>query len=534
MVHLSRIPKRVKPQAASGSGSGSGSGEGSSSSEDHQHSKEIRAQLANYADVFTTSVYGSRFAAEDLPSHEMSESQMPREVASRLIRDQLSLDNNPKLNLASFVTTYMEEEVEKLMADAFSKNFIDYEEYPQTAEIQNRCVNMIGNLYHAPAGDAVGTSTVGSSEAIMLAVLAMKRRWRKRREAEGKPFDRPNIVMSAAVQVCWEKAARYFEVEERYVYCTRERYVIDPEEMVSLCDENTIGCALLLGTTYTGEYEDVRAVSDLLTARNVDVPIHVDAASGGFVAPFVVPDLEWDFRCERVVSINVSGHKYGLVYPGVGWVVWRASEYLPQELVFNINYLGADQASFTLNFSKGASQVIGQYYQLVRLGKRGYRAIMSNLTRNADYLTEQIEALGFVIMSQRSGRGLPVVAFRLPDVTGSPRQYDEFALAHHLRARGWVVPAYTMAPHSEQLKMLRIVVRGDFSRSMCDSLISDIKLCQGLLDKADAETVVREQALLKMHMTSSGEGQGRHHKHKHISKDEHSLQAKTGKTHAIC
>jgi glutamate decarboxylase len=251
------------------------------------------------------------------------------------------------------------------MAESFSKNFIDYEEYPQSADIQNRCVSMIGRLFHAPVGagegiGAVGTSCVGSSEAIMLAVLAMKKRWKNKRQAEGKPVDRPNIVMSSAVQVCWEKAARYFEVEEKYVYCTQDRYVIDPEEAVNLVDENTIGIAVIFGSTYTGEYEDVKAVNDLLVERGMDTPIHVDAASGGFVAPFVVPDLEWDFRCERVVSINTSGHKYGLVYPGVGWIVFRSAEYLPQELVFNINYLGADQASFTLNFSKGASQVIGQ------------------------------------------------------------------------------------------------------------------------------------------------------------------------------
>lgn len=195
------------------------------------------------------------------------------------------------------------------MTDCFAKNFIDYEEYPQTADIQNRCVSMIGDLFHATPGTAIGTSAVGSSEAIMLGVLAMKRRWRQRREKEGKPFDRPNIIMSSAVQVCWEKAARYFEIEERFVYCTPDRFVVDPEEMVKLCDENTIGCALLLGTTYTGEYEDVKAVNDLLVERDIDVPIHVDAASGGFVAPFTVPELEWDFRCEKVVSINTSGHK---------------------------------------------------------------------------------------------------------------------------------------------------------------------------------------------------------------------------------
>ena len=377
------------------------------------------------------------------------------------------------------------------MADALPKNFIDYEEYPQTADIQNRCVSMIARMFNAPTHsdeeNAMGTSTVGSSEAIMLGTLAMKKRWQNKRKAAGKDFSKPNIVMNSAVQVCWEKAARYFEVEERYVYCTEDRYVIDPEEAVNLVDENTIGICAIVGTTYTGEYEDVKAINDLLVKKNIDCPIHVDAASGGFVAPFVVPDLAWDFRLEKVISINVSGHKYGLVYPGVGWVVWRSPEYLPKELVFNINYLGADQASFTLNFSKGASQVIGQYYQMIRLGKHGYRSIMSNLTRTADYLAACLEQLGFIIMSKTGGKGLPLVAFRLDPKKKA--HYSEFDIAHQVRERGWIVPAYTMAPKSEKLKLMRVVVREDFSRARCDALIKDIKMATELLDSMDKKQV---------------------------------------------
>lgn len=495
--------------------------------------KKVTLKLAEEEDEFTTSVYASKFAAQDLPRHEMPDGEMPKDVAYRMIKDELSLDGNPMLNLASFVTTYMEEEAEKLMAESFSKNFIDYEEYPVSADIQNRCVSMIGRLFHAPTHDeaegAVGTSTVGSSEAIMLGVLAMKRRWKNKRKAEGKSTENPNIVMSSAVQVCWEKATRYFEIDEKLVYCTPDRYVIDPEETVNLVDENTIGICAILGTTYTGEYEDVKAINDLLVKKGIDCPIHVDAASGGFVAPFVVPDLEWDFRLEKVVSINVSGHKYGLVYPGVGWVIWRSAEFLPQELVFNINYLGADQQSFTLNFSKGASQVIGQYYQLVRLGKKGYRAIMSNLTRTADYLAESVEALGFVLMSKKSGEGLPLVAFRLkPD---QEREWDEFALAHKLRARGWTVPAYTMAPHTENLKMLRVVVREDFTKNRCDSLIVDIKLCMEMLQDMDKESIKKHEQFLKEH---SVKGRRATHNHEKYKNERHSLQGKTGKTHAVC
>ncbi|KAK6845506.1 Glutamate decarboxylase [Apiospora arundinis] len=497
--------------------------------------KKISLQLSNDDDSFTTSVYGSRFAAEDLPRHEMPEGEMPKEVAYRMIKDDLSLDGNPMLNLASFVTTYMEEEAEKLMTESFSKNFIDYEEYPQSADIQNRCVSMIGRLFNAPTDDnsaagAIGTSCIGSSEAIMLAVLAMKRRWKNARKAAGLSTENPNIIMSSAVQVCWEKAARYFEIDEKLVYCTPERFVIDPEETVNLVDENTIGICAILGTTYTGEYEDVKAINDLLVKKGMDTPIHVDAASGGFVAPFVMPDLQWDFRLERVVSINVSGHKYGLVYPGVGWVVWRSAEYLPKELVFNINYLGADQSSFTLNFSKGASQVIGQYYQLIRLGKKGYRAIMSNLTRTADYLSDSLEALGFVIMSKKSGEGLPLVAFRLnPD---HKHEFDEFALAHRLRARGWVVPAYTMAPHTDQLKMLRVVVREDFTKNRCDALIMDIKYCMELLEQMDRDSVKKMEEFIKTHHhTNSSQSK---HNHPRFANEKHSIQGKHGKTHSIC
>ncbi|PYI20246.1 glutamate decarboxylase [Aspergillus violaceofuscus CBS 115571] len=509
MVHLSSIAKE---------------------SQTHRHRREQRDAEASEA---SANVYGTHYAVEELPEHAMSEQEMPASVAYRMIKDELSLDGNPLLNLASFVTTYMEDEVQTLMSDAMSKNFIDYEQYPQSAHIQNRCVNMIAGLFHAPTTgqegaeeDAIGTSTVGSSEAIMLAMLAMKKRWQNQRKAAGKDWSRPNIIMNSAVQVCWEKAARYFEVEEKYVYCTETRYVIDPATAVDLVDENTVGICAILGTTYTGQYEDVKAINDLLVAKNIDCPIHVDAASGGFVVPFVRPELEWDFRLEKVVSINVSGHKYGLVYPGVGWVFWRAPEYLPKELIFNINYLGADQASFTLNFSKGASHVIGQYYQLIRLGKHGYRSIMTNLTQIADYLASELGKLGFIIMSEGNGRGLPLVAYRFPEEEG--RLYDEFSLAHVLRRRGWVIPAYTMAPNCNALKMMRIVLREDFSIHRCNLLVEDIRQALTSLEEMDETMIKRYSTYVQTHATRGPQG---HPVYKH---EKHSLQGKTGKTHAVC
>ncbi|KAJ3296799.1 hypothetical protein HK104_001215 [Borealophlyctis nickersoniae] len=426
----------------------------------------------------------------------MPEDDMPPEAAYQFIKDELALDGNPVLNLASFVTTYMEPHAEKLMAENLSKNFIDAEEYPMTAELQNRCVNMIADLFHAPmsdGGSAIGVSTVGSSEAIILSTLAMKRRWQLKRKEAGKSTEKPNLVMGANVQVCWEKAVRYLDVEARYVNCDSEHLYLTPERAIELVDENTIGVVAILGSTYTGHYEDVKAMDtllqDLKKKSGLDVPMHVDAASGGFVAPFVAPELEWDFRLPSVASINVSGHKYGLVYAGVGWNIWRSKEFLPDDLVFHINYLGSDQASFTLNFSKGASQVIAQYYVLIRLGKAGFQAIMENLHANSDYLSSQIEATGWfdILSAHDPAHGLPLVAFSLKK--SSQRHFDEFDIAHVLRERGWIVPAYTMAPKAEHIKLLRIVLREDFSRNRCDLLIHDLKASVEHLLKLDEATL---------------------------------------------
>lgn len=427
--------------------------------------------------------YGSRYTVESVPKYEMPEGDMPANVAYQIIHDELRLDGNAKLNLASFVTTWMEPEAAKIIGESLDKNFIDQEEYPQTAEIHNRCVNMLARLYHAPqGGDAVGTGTVGSSEAIHLGGLALKWNWRKRRQAAGKPADKPNIVMGHNVQVCWEKFARYFEVEPRYVPLTKDRYVLGVEEALSMVDENTIAVVGILGSTYTGEYEPIKELNDALLKMNEktgwEVPIHVDGASGGFVAPFLQPDLEWDFRLPLVTSINVSGHKYGLVYPGVGWVIWREKAALPEELVFHVNYLGSDQATFNLNFSRGASQILAQYYNFLRLGKSGYRRIMEALGSNAEYITERLESTGRFDMLSKPDT-LPVVAFALRDTS----RFSVFDLSHALRERGWIVPAYTLAPNAEEIAVLRIVVREGMSRDMAEMLIDDMNRALAYLDE---------------------------------------------------
>jgi len=457
-------------------------------------SKKVQLGTMSSSEQFHALTYGSRFTAQSVPKYEMPDQSMPANVAYQIVHDELNLDGNPALNLASFVTTWMEPEAERLMVETLGKNYIDQDEYPQTTEIQNRCVNMLAHLYNAPEGHtAMGTGTVGSSEAIHLAGLALKWNWRKRRQAQGKPADKPNLVMGGNVQVCWEKFARYFEVEPRYVPLTSKRYVLGVDEALEMVDENTIAVVGILGSTYTGEYEPIEQLNDALERLNArtgwEVPIHVDAASGGFVAPFSSPELKWDFRLPLVRSINASGHKYGLVYPGVGWVVWRSEAELPEELIFHVNYLGGDQPTFNLNFSRGANQIIAQYYNLLRLGREGYTRIMDNLQLNAQYITERLEETGKVNMLSKLG-DLPVVTFALKDSS----RVTVFDISARLRQRGWIMPAYTMAADAQDIAVLRIVVREGFSRDMADLLLDDIFRLVAEAEKAPSATTTRATA----------------------------------------
>lgn len=403
------------------------------------------------------------------------------------------LDSNPRLNLASFVTTWMEPEAEKLIAESLNVNFVDVEQYPSCTDIQNRCVAMLASLFHAPEpglGKAVGTAAIGSSEAILLGGLAMKKRWEARQKAANKPFDKPNLVMGSNVQVCWEKFTRYFDVEEKFVTVSEGTYIATPEGVISQCDENTIGVVGILGSTYTGEYEDIKGldakIEELNKKTGWNLGIHVDGASGAFVAPFVDQDLDWDFRLKNVVSINASGHKYGLVYPGIGWTIWRSKEYLPESMIFRTQYLGSDQPSFTLNFSRGASMIIAQYYQFLRLGFEGYRKIMVNLRAISKRLAKGIEDTGhFNILS--NDKSVPLVAFSLnkrvdKDGKQHTRSYDEFDIADRLRSRGWILPAYKMAPNAQHIGLMRATIREDLSMSMADELVNDLKRTIAYLD----------------------------------------------------
>lgn len=417
--------------------------------------------------------YGSRSLSEPVPKYRLPEGDMPARLAYQLIHDELALDGNPALNLATFVTTWMEPEAEKLINETLNVNSIDQDEYPQTTEIQNRCVSILADLFHADdSAHAMGTATVGSSEAIHLAGLAMKWRWRARQQAAGKPTDRPNLVMSETVQVCWEKYVRYFDVEPRFVPITAERTVIDPALAMELVDENTIGVVGILGSTYTGEFEDIQGLSDALDdlqeRTGIDVPLHVDGASGAFVAPFTQPDLAWDFRLPRVKSINASGHKYGLVYPGVGWALWRDKTQLPEDLIFHTNYLGGDQPTFDLNFSRGASQIVAQYYNFLRMGREGYTDVMTRLSATADYLSDLVEASPYLeLMSKRNA--LPLVCAKVADGMG----FTAYDISAKMKERGWIVPAYTLAKNADDVSVIRVVVREGMSRDMADLLIAD-------------------------------------------------------------
>jgi glutamate decarboxylase len=421
------------------------------------------------------------------PRHVLPDAEMNPETAYQFVHDELMLDGNARLNLATFVTTWMEPQAERLMAETFDKNMIDKDEYPRTAEIEQRCVNMLSGLWNAGEADtATGTSTTGSSEAAMLAGMALKWRWRARRQQAGKPTERPNMVMGANVQVCWEKFCRYWEVEPRLVPMEGDTYHLTPDRAVAHCDESTIGVVAILGSTFDGSYEpiaDICAALDRLAAENgLDVPVHVDAASGGFIAPFIDPDLVWDFRLPRVQSINTSGHKYGLVYPGVGWVVWRDRSALPDDLVFDVNYLGGNMPTFALNFSRPGNQVVAQYYNFLRLGFDGYRRVQQECRDVARYASDAVAGLGpFRLITD--GSELPVFAFSLDDAS---RPYTVFDVSERLRDRGWLVPAYTFPENRQDLAALRVVVRNGFSRDLADLLVSDLRRHVDYLDKLPA------------------------------------------------
>ncbi|KAF5098547.1 hypothetical protein D0Z00_001990 [Geotrichum galactomycetum] len=450
--------------------------------------------------------YFSNYSTQPIPKFRIPDEGSEPETSYQLIKDDLELDGKPALNLASFVNTYIDPNAEKLAVENINKNLADNDEYPALISLHERCVSILSHLWNVPEGKtAVGTATTGSSEAIHLGGLAMKRRWEARQKAAGKPYDRPNILMGANAQVALEKFARYFDVEPRIIpVCKESSYCLDVTKVKEELDENTIGIFVILGSTYTGHFEDVQAVSDILDQyereTGFDIPIHVDGASGAMVAPFVHPNHVWDFRLDRVKSINTSGHKFGLTTAGLGWVLWKDVKYLPENLVFILKYLGGDEKSYTLNFSRPGYPVIHQYYNFITLGRNGYRHVHNSSIVNARLLSNFLEATGYFECVSDIHRpkgqlvfdgslqevspdadpesfnpGLPVVAFKFTEEfkTKYPEIPQE-AVATLLRVKGYIIPNYPLPPSASDVEVLRVVVRYTLTVDILDRLMEDI------------------------------------------------------------
>lgn len=470
----------------------------------HDHpSKAHKHHIHTKSAVSTVTPYSSRYASQqEISKFVIPTEGAPADAVHQMLKDELDLDGRPNLNLASFVGTYMEREAEALMVENLSKNMSDADEYPAMMAMHARCVSIISHLWGVQKGEtAIGSATTGSSEAIHLGGLAMKRRWQEKRDAEGKDKTKPNIIMGSNAQVALEKFARYFEVEARILDVSeKSKFRLDPELVKNNVDENTIGVFVIMGSTYTGHYEPVEEISKILDEYEAktgnDIPIHVDAASGGFIAPFTYARAggpKWNFELPRVKSINTSGHKFGLVYAGVGWIIWRDQSFLPRHLIFELHYLGGTEESYTLNFSRPGAQIIAQYYNLIHLGFNGFRAIMENCLSNARLLSKSLEATGWYTCVSDIHRkskdtvkeedetsadyvaGLPVVAFRLSDAFKKDYNHiKQESISTLLRAKQYIIPNYPLPPKEEKTEILRVVVRESMSLDLLDRLITDI------------------------------------------------------------
>nr|AID16351.1 glutamate decarboxylase [Lactiplantibacillus plantarum] len=437
-----------------------------------KHTRESRETLEP--------VFGAVSEQHDLPKYKLAKHSLAPREADRLVRDQLLDEGNSRLNLATFCQTYMEPEAVELMKDTLDKNAIDKSEYPRTAEIENRCVNIIANLWHAPDDEEfTGTSTIGSSEACMLGGLAMKFAWRKRAQALGLDIKakRPNIVISGGYQVCWEKFCVYWDVDMHVVPMDGDHMVLDVNHVLDYVDEYIIGIVGIMGITYTGQYDDLARLDKVVEHYNHQHPflpvyIHVDAASGGFYTPFIEPQLIWDFRLANVVSINASGHKYGLVYPGVGWVVWRDRQFLKPELVFKVSYLGGELPTMAINFSHSAAQLIGQYYNFIRFFMDGYREIQTKTHDVARYLKAALDKVIEFKMIDNSHQ-LPLICGQL--APREDREWTLYDLSDRLLMNGWQVATYPLPARDEQQVIQRIVVRADFGSNMAHDFMDDLQ-----------------------------------------------------------
>ncbi len=454
------------------------------------------APKTTISDSATTAVYASEQMLNPAPSQTIPQESTSPEIAYQMVKSETYAQTQSRLNLATFVTTYMDEHATRLMNEAIDINYIDETEYPRIAVMCGRCINIVANLWNSPEKGEwkCGALGIGSSEACMLGGVAAWLRWRKRRMNEGKPYDKPNLVMSAGFQVVWEKFCQLWQIEMRTVPLTAKCPTLDVNEAINLCDENTICIVPIAGVTWTGLNEDIEALDAALEKYNTkmgyDIPIHVDAATGGFIMPFLSPDVKWDFRLKWVRSISTSGHKYGLVYPGLGWVVWRDKEYLPEEMSFSVNYLGANITQVGLNFSRPAAQILGQYYNFIRLGFEGYRKTQYNSMEVAKHCHEMIGKMHcFDNFSKQVDN--PLFVFHLKPSYEKSSKWTLYDLQDRLQQSGWMVPAYSMPKDIEEMVVMRIVIRQGMSRDMADMLLSDIQNAIEELEKLEYPTPSR-------------------------------------------
>ena len=443
-----------------------------------------------------TEVFGSNEMLQPSPVDRIPAHSTTGPIAYQMVKDETFAQTNPRLNLATFVTTYMDDYATRLMNEAININYIDETEYPRVAVIDAKCINIIANLWNTPetAKWKTGAVAIGSSEACMLGGVAAWLRWRERRQKAGLPVDKPNFVISTGYQVVWEKFAQLWQIEMRQVPLTLAKTTLDPEEVLKQCDENTICVVPIQGVTWTGLNDDVEALDAALDSYNArtgyEIPIHVDAASGGFILPFLDPDKRWDFRLKWVLSISTSGHKFGLVYPGLGWVVWKDKQYLPDVMSFSVNYLGAEVRQVGLNFSRPAAQILGQYYNFIRYGFEGYKAIQYNSLAITKYLHTEIGRMPqFVCYSDEVPNPL-FIWYLKPDYAASAK-WTLYDLQDKLAQHGWMVPAYTLPANIEDYIVMRIVCRQGFSRDMADQLLGDIRSCIAELEALEYPTTSR-------------------------------------------
>lgn len=427
-------------------------------------------------DLSTISTYASRYDLTNLTATSFNQDGIPAPIVKQLIQDELNLEGVPLLNLASFVTTWMEPEADELIMQCINKNFIDHDEYPQVEKLHERCIHILAELLHAPEqANYTGTATVGSSEAIMLAGLAHKFNWRNKRKEAGLDSSQPNIIMGSNVQICWDKFARYFDVEPKIIPIKPGQYIITADDVKPLIDENTICVATILGTTFTGEYDEIEEINQLLIQikqeQGWDIPIHVDGASGGFVSIFLDDGINWDFQLEQVKSINLSGHKYGLVYPGIGWLLFKDASVVPKDLVFDVNYLGGNMPTYTLNFSRGSAMIVAQYYNFLRLGQTGYKRIMQNMMHVSEIILNGLMKTNvFHLLGTR--RMEPVISVSLNE--NKKTSYTVFDISKALRAYGWIVPAYTLPANAEHIESLRVVVKENMSITLAHDFLEAV------------------------------------------------------------